>query len=183
LLLPVILRYVKDCVTAIERGKAPLISDLHAVPYTWNSLCLENHQGILQSEKTGSSSETPVRGFSDGSGSNIVVLYLSLYYHSWSNYCKGEHVDCLHNQVLPVKQTLIQDNYADSQDNTCIHRSETVQSSFEEHKVELYHLTWPAQSSVSFIIEQIFSLLEIGLRNGLPSPTYLKQLEDVLQDE
>jgi hypothetical protein len=31
--------------------------------------------------------------------------------------------------------------------------------------------------------EQLWSVLEIGLRNRFPSPTSLKQLENVLQEE
>jgi hypothetical protein len=53
-----------------------------------------------------------------------------------------EYVDSLDNQVLPVIQTLIQDNDADFQDNNFrIHIFEIVQSSFEKHEINLYHLT------------------------------------------
>jgi hypothetical protein len=59
----------------------------------------------------------------------------------------------------------------------------TVQSWFEEHEGKLQNVPWPAQSSVLNTTEPFWSLLETSVRNKFPSPTSLKQLEDVLQEE
>jgi hypothetical protein len=62
------------------------------------------------------------------------------------------------------------------------HRAGTVQSWFEEHEGELQHLPWPTQSHLN-ITEPHWSVLETGARNRFPTPTPVKQLEDVLQEE
>jgi hypothetical protein len=54
---------------------------------------------------------------------------------------------------------------------------------FEEHEYEFLHLPWPAQSPDLNIIEPLWSVLETRVRKRFPPPTFLKQLEDVLQDE
>jgi hypothetical protein len=64
-----------------------------------------------------------------------------------------------------------------------IHAAETVHSWFEEHEGELQHLSWPAQPADLNFIESLRSVLEMRVRNRFPSPTSLKQLEDVLQEE
>jgi hypothetical protein len=69
------------------------------------------------------------------------------------------------------------------EDNDPIRTVGTVQSWFEEHEGALQHLPWPAQSLYFNIIEPLWSVLETGLRNRFPSPTSLKQFEDVLQEE
>jgi transposase len=59
----------------------------------------------------------------------------------------------------------------------------TVRSWFEEHESELQHLPWPAKSPDLNIIEPLWSVLEIRLRNRFPSPSTLKQLEVVIHEE
>jgi hypothetical protein len=59
----------------------------------------------------------------------------------------------------------------------------TVKSWFEEHEGELQHLPWPAQSPDFSVIEPLWSALETRVTNSFPSPTSLKQREDVLQEE
>jgi hypothetical protein len=54
---------------------------------------------------------------------------------------------------------------------------------FEELELELQHFHWPAQSSNINIIEAFWSILETRLRNRFPPPTFLKHLENVLQEE
>jgi hypothetical protein len=54
---------------------------------------------------------------------------------------------------------------------------------FEKHEVELQHLPWPAQSAHLNIIEPFWSVLDTRVRNRFTSPTSVKQLEDVLQEE
>jgi hypothetical protein len=63
-----------------------------------------------------------------------------------------------------------------------IYTAGTVQSWFEEHKSELQHHPWTAQSPDFNVIESLWSVLEIRLRYTIPLPTYLKQLKDVLQE-
>jgi hypothetical protein len=93
-------------------------------------------------------------------------------------------VDRLGNQVHPVIQTLFPNNDAVFQDdNAPTHTAGTVQSWFQEHQGELQHLPWPAQSPDLNITEPLWSGLETRVRNRFPSPTSLKQLEDVLQEE
>jgi hypothetical protein len=64
-----------------------------------------------------------------------------------------------------------------------IHTDRTVQSWFEEHEDELQHLPWPAQLPDLNIVEPPWSVLETRMRNTFPPPTFLKQLEGVLQEE
>jgi hypothetical protein len=95
-----------------------------------------------------------------------------------------EYVDRSDNQVDSMIQTLFPKNDAVFQDdNAPIHTAETVQAWFEEHEGELQHLLWPTQSSDFNMIEPLWSVLETRLRNLMPPPTSLKQLEDALQEE
>jgi hypothetical protein len=64
-----------------------------------------------------------------------------------------------------------------------IHTAGIVQIQFEENGGELQHLTWPPQSPNLNIIEPLWSVLETRVRNRFPLPTYLKKLEDVLQEK
>jgi hypothetical protein len=68
-------------------------------------------------------------------------------------------------------------------DNVPIHTAGTVQSWFGEHESELQHLPWPAQPSDLNIIDPLWSVFETRVRNRFPPPTFLKHLEDVLQEE
>jgi hypothetical protein len=54
-----------------------------------------------------------------------------------------------------------------------IHTSEAVQSWFEEHEGKLQHLPWSAQSPDVNIIEPLWSVLEIRVKNRFPPPTSL----------
>jgi transposase len=75
-------------------------------------------------------------------------------------------------------QMLFPNNDAVFQDNSApIHTAETVKSWFEEHEGERQLLFWPAQSSDFNIIESLWSVLEVRVRNRFPPPTFLKQLE------
>jgi hypothetical protein len=81
-------------------------------------------------------------------------------------------------------QKLFPNNVAVFQDDSAlIHIAGTVQSLFEENEGELQHIPWPAQSSDLNIIETLWSVLETKVRNRFPSSTFLKELEDVLQEE
>jgi hypothetical protein len=64
-----------------------------------------------------------------------------------------------------------------------IHTAGTVQSWFAEHEDELQHLPWPAQSPDLNTIGPLWSVLETTVRSRFPSPTSVKQPEDVLQEE
>jgi hypothetical protein len=81
-------------------------------------------------------------------------------------------------------QTLFLNNNAVFQDDSAsIHIAGTVQSWFEEHEGELQHLSWPAQSPDLNNIGPLWSVLEARVRNRFPTPTALKQLEEVIQEE
>jgi hypothetical protein len=94
-----------------------------------------------------------------------------------------EYVDRLGNQVHPMVQMLFPNNDTVFQDNSHIHRAGSVQSWLEEHEGVFQHLPWPANSPNLNNTEPLWSVLETALRNRIPSPTSLKQLEDVLQEE
>jgi hypothetical protein len=68
-------------------------------------------------------------------------------------------------------------------DNAPIHTAETIQSWFKKHDGELQHLSWVVQSPYLNTTEPLWSVLEINARNRFPSPTSLKQFEDVLKEE
>jgi hypothetical protein len=119
----------------------------------------------------GSNSGTQGR-FCDGLGSNIMVQYsvgpiITLH----GRIPAREYMDRLGNQAHPMIQTLFPQNYAVFQeDNAPIHTAVTVKS-------------WPAQSPDLNITEPFWSVLETRVRNRFPTPTSLKQLEDVLKEE
>jgi hypothetical protein len=93
-------------------------------------------------------------------------------------------VDRLGNQVHPTIQTLFPNNDAVFQDDSApIHTAGTVHTWFEKYESELQHLPWTAKSPDLSIIEPLWSVLEIGVRNRFPPPTSLKQLEDIRQEE
>jgi hypothetical protein len=80
-------------------------------------------------------------------------------------------------QAFPNNDAVFQDN------NAPIHIDGTVQSWFEGQEGELQHLSWSAQSPDLNTTEPLWSVLETRVRNRFPTPTSLKQLEDVLQEE
>jgi hypothetical protein len=81
-------------------------------------------------------------------------------------------------------QMLFPNNDAVFQDDCApVHTAGTVRSWFEEREGKLQYLFWPVQSADLNIIDPPRSFLEIEARNRFPSPTSLKQLEDVLREE
>jgi hypothetical protein len=80
-------------------------------------------------------------------------------------------------------QTLFLNDAVFKDDSAPFHTAVTVQSWFEGHEGELIHLPWPAQSPDLIIIEPLWTVLETSMRNRFPPPTFLKQLEDALQEE
>jgi hypothetical protein len=86
------------------------------------------------------------------------------------------------NQVHPMIQMLFLNNDAVFQDSAPIHAAGTVLSQFEEHEGELQHLSWPAQLP-NLNIATLWSVWRLRVRSRFPSPTSLKQLEDVLREE
>jgi hypothetical protein len=79
--------------------------------------------------------------------------------------------------VFPNNDAVFQD------DDSSIHADIPVQSWFEEHESAFRHFPWPAHTPDLSITEPLWSVLETGVRNRFPPPTYLKQLEDVPQEE
>jgi hypothetical protein len=79
--------------------------------------------------------------------------------------------------LIPNNDTVFPDAIAS------IHTAATVQPWFEEHEGELQLLPWPAQSPDLNIIQLLWSVLEIRVRNGFLPPASIKQLEDILQEE
>jgi hypothetical protein len=127
-----------------------------------------------------SNSETR-RSFCDGLGRNILVFCWSQYHPSWSNYCKevrgqvGQPGASHDPDDIPDKDVVFQDN------NAPIHTAATIQIWFDEHKDE-QHFPWPEQSQDLNITEPLWSVLETEERDRFSSPSYLKQLNDILQN-
>jgi hypothetical protein len=89
----------------------------------------------------------------------------------------------LGNQVHPVVR-MFPNNDAVFQDGSSpILTARSVRSSFDEYEDALKHLPWPAQSPDLNIIEPSYSVLESRVRNRFPSPSSVKQLEDVLREK
>jgi hypothetical protein len=75
-------------------------------------------------------------------------------------------------------------NYAIFQDdNSPMYTARRFQSWFEEREDALQHLPWTAKLADLKLIDTLWSVLEIGVRSRYPSPSSLKQLEDVLREE
>jgi hypothetical protein len=68
-------------------------------------------------------------------------------------------------------------------DNLHTYTARSVQSWLEQREDALQHFPWPAQSSDLNIIETLWSVLESTVTSGVPPPSSLKQLEDVLDGE
>jgi hypothetical protein len=81
------------------------------------------------------------------------------------------------SQTFPNNDAVFQDN------NVPIHTTGTVQTWFKENEAELQHLPWPTQAQDLNTNEPLLSVLETRVRTRFPPPTFLKQLEDVLQEE
>jgi hypothetical protein len=92
-------------------------------------------------------------------------------------------VDRLGNQVHPTIQALFPNDAVFQDDNAPIHTAQNVHSWLEEDEGELQDLHWPAQSPHMNIDEPLWPVSETRVKNRFPPPTYLKQLEGVLQEE
>jgi hypothetical protein len=77
-------------------------------------------------------------------------------------------------QMFPNNDAIFQD------DNSHIH-SQKCSVWFEEHEDAL-HLPWPAVTRLKYI-EPLWSVLESRVSSRFPSPSSLKQLEDVLLED
>jgi transposase len=92
--------------------------------------------------------------------------------------------ELLADQVHPMMQILFPAGDGIFQDdNAPIHAARVVQSWYDEHEDELEHLPWPAQSPDLNIIEQLWSNLELSIRNRYPPPASLTELSQYLHEE
>jgi hypothetical protein len=89
----------------------------------------------------------------------------------------GWVIRCIHAQEVFPNSDAVSQN-----DNAPIRTAVTVQLWFEEHEGEFQRLPCPAQLPDLNIIEPLWSILETRVRNRFPTPTSIKQLEDVLQE-
>ena len=95
----------------------------------------------------------------------------------------SDYVDILGSQVHPMVQMFPKSAAIFKNDSSPIHKSRSVQFWFEEHEDVLKHFPWPTQSPDLNIIEPLWSVLDSGVRSRFPSPSSLKQLDDVLHVE
>jgi hypothetical protein len=94
--------------------------------------------------------------------------------------------DCMHilgNQMLPVVQMFPNNDAVFHDGSWPILTARSVQSRFSEYEDALQHLPWPAQSPDLNVIEPPWSVLESRVRSRFPSPSSVKQLEDVLHEK
>jgi hypothetical protein len=122
--------------------------------------------------------------YGGASGANIVVQYcvgpiITLH----GRITARKYVNRLSNQVHHVTQRLSSNNDAVSQDDHApFTQLELFSHSSKSMKVNFNIFPGPAQSPY-LITEPLWSVLKIRTRNRFPSPTSLKQHEDVLQEE
>ena len=96
----------------------------------------------------------------------------------------NDYVAILGDHLHPMVRMLFPDNDAIFQDdNAPILTAGVVAAWFEEHRVEVQHLPWPAQSPDLNIIEHLWSILETRLRRRFPPPSSLTELADALHEE
>ena len=92
--------------------------------------------------------------------------------------------EVLADQVHPMMKILFSAGDGIFQDdNALIYAARVVQSSFDEHNDEVEHLPWPVQSPDLNIIEPLWSILEISIRNRYPPPASLTELSQYLHEE
>lgn len=83
-----------------------------------------------------------------------------------------------------MMQTLFPDGDGIFQDdNAPIHTAGIIKSWYDEHSEDFQHMPWPAQSPDLNIIEAVWSILEVQIRNVYPPPSSLKALEELLISE
>ena len=85
--------------------------------------------------------------------------------------------EVLADQVHPMMKILFPAGDGIFQDdNAPIHEVRVVQSWFDEHEDEVKDLLWPAQSPDLNIIEPLWSILELSIRNRYPPSASLTEL-------
>jgi len=116
-------------------------------------------------------------------GGGSVVVWATI---SW--YCAGRNTasDCmviLGNQVHPMVRMFTNNDAVFQDGSSPILTARSVQSRFGEDEEAVKHLSWPAQSPDLNVIEPPWSFLESRVRSSFPSPSSLKQPENVLREK
>ena len=94
--------------------------------------------------------------------------------------------DCVHilgNRVYPMVRMFPNNDAIFQYGSSPILTARSVQSRFDEYEDALQHLPWPAQSPDLNVIEPPWPVLESRARSRFPSPSSVKQLEDVLREK
>jgi hypothetical protein len=98
-------------------------------------------------------------------------------------FTASDCMDILGNQVHPVVRMFTNYNAFFQDGSSPILSARSVQSRFDKYEDALQHLPWSAQLPDLNVIETPWSVLESRVRSRLPSPSSVKQLEDVLLEK